>query len=485
MSPSTALLLGIPAGALIVVCGGPFAVVVGLAGITLLLPRLNGRWKLLLAVGLLLGGGRSLLIPPPVPLPKGMITVRAAVSDVRESWAKTRYVLSDAVIGSGQNLGSLSATMRSAYAAADPGDIVTMRGVLKEPLPYLAAQGMSGSLDDATVLEAAPGPWSPFPALARLRRQAEAHLDSLLPIPQGALLSGLLLGTDERLPQDDADAFRAAGLSHLTAVSGSNVALILDLMAQSLWWLPERWRLWPLLLGIGAFTLLVGAPASAVRAALTGIIGVLALRGGRRGGGRRALMLALAVMTLWEPRQLTADAGFQLSFLATLGIVELGPLLRTLCARLLPAGLAEALAITLAAELPTLPWSAWVFGTLPLLAPLTNLAAAPISGIATMSGLVLLAVSLLLPPLTILARPLSWLSLSGLVAIGHLGAEWGAYLPDPGTPPLILLVLVEGALIGAAVLASRLRSDTATPAARPASSVPPSPPPARSPAAGT
>lgn len=485
MPPSTAFLLAIPAGALLVVCGAPFAVVIGMAGIALVLPRLGGRWKLFAAIGLLIGSGRAALIPPPMILPQGSVTIRASVADVRESWSKTRYALSGAETGSGLALGSLSATVRSAYAAANPGDIVVMRGVLKEPLPYLAAQGMAGSLDEAAVFEVLPGPWSPFPALARLRRRAEAHLDALLPLPQGALLSGLLLGTDERLPQDDADAFRAAGLSHLTAVSGSNVALILDLMAQALWWLPERWRLWPLLGGIGAFTLLVGAPASAVRAALTGIIGVLALRSGRKGGGRRALMIALAAMTLWEPRQLTADAGFQLSFLATLGIVELGPPLRTLCARFLPAGLAEALAVTLAAELPTLPWSAWIFGTLPLLAPLTNLAAAPLSGLATMSGLALLGTSLLIPPLAVFARPLSWLSLTGLVELAHLGANIGAYLPDPGTPPLPLLLMVEGALIGAALLSSRLRDGTATPAALPASSAPAGPPPAQSPAVGT
>jgi competence protein ComEC len=485
MPPSSAFLLGIPAGALVVVCGAPFAVPVGLAGVALLLPRLDGRWKLLLAAGLLLGGGRAALIPPAIALPEGSVTVHARVDDVRESWAKTRYALGDAKTGSGAPLGSLSATVRSAYAAAEPGNVVMMRGVLKEPTPYLAAQGVVASLDDAAVFAVSPGPWAPFPALARLRRRAEAHLDSLLPIPQSALLSGLLLGTDERLPQEDADAFRAAGLSHLTAVSGSNVALILDLMAQALWWLPERWRLWPLLAGIGGFTLLVGAPASAVRAALTGIIGVLALRSGRRGGGRRALMLALAAMTLWEPRQLTADAGFQLSFLATLGIVELGPLLRALCAKVLPAGLAEALAVTLAAELPTLPWSAWTFDKMPILAPLTNLAAAPLSGIATMGGLALLGTSLLAPPLAMIARPLSWLSLTGLVQIGHLGADLGAHLPDPGAPPWPLLILVEGALVGAAMLAARLRPGTATPAARPATSAPAGPPPARSPAVGT
>ncbi len=469
MPASSAFLLAIPAGAILIVLGAPMAAAVAAAGITLALPRLHGHTKLFIAAGLLLGSGRAAFAPPPTSLPQGSVTVQATVTDVRESWLKTRYVLTKAKTGSGRQLGSLSATVRSAYAAAEPGDVVTMRGTLREPLPYLAAQGMSAALENVSVVEATPGVWSPLSALARLRRQAEAHLDAVLPLPQSALLSGLLLGTDERLPQDDADAFRTAGLSHLTAVSGSNVVLILQLMARALWWLPERWRLWPLLGGIGAFTLLVGAPASAVRAALTGIIGVLALRGGRRGGGRRALMLALALMTLWEPRQLTADAGFQLSFLATLGIVELGPLLRTWCGRFLPASIAEALAVTLAAELPTLPWSAWIFGKLPLLAPLTNLAAAPLSGLATMSGLILLATSLLLPPLTIIVRPFSWLTLTALVSVAQIGSTLGAFLPDPGAPPLALLIVVEGTLVGAAMVASRLKADTTTLAVSPAS----------------
>lgn len=349
--------------------------------------------------------------------------------------------------------------------------------MLTPPLPYVEAQGVAASLDEAQLLKNDPGQASIWTELARLRRHSERAIDRLLPLPESALLSGLLLGSDERLPQSTADHFREAGLSHLTAVSGSNVALILSLMEKPLAWLPRRWRFWPLALGIGAFTLLVGAPASAVRAALTGIVGLIALQSGRSGAGRGALIIVLAAMTLWEPRQLTADAGFQLSFLATAGIIQLGPPLRTAFAKILPPFFAEAAAITIAAELPTLPWSAWVFGKLALIAPFTNLMASPLSGLATLSGLVLIGVNLLCPPLVFLARPLAWFCLHLLVSLADAGAKLGSALPDPGPPPTTALFAFLMALGLGGLLAERFSVRRARPSAAPAMS-PPAPGPA-------
>ncbi len=476
MVPAHALLLGIPVGAALGLAGTPALIGVWLCLILMLSPRPAFRWRVMVVFGLAIGLFRAGLVPAPLALPEGRFTVTATVRDVRESWLKTRYFLTDAATTNGQALGAVVATVRSAEADAGPGDQVTIVGSLLPPTPYLAAQGLVASLEDARVTVAAPGPFSLGTGLARLRRETEQRLSVLLPLPESALLSGLLLGTDERLPHTDSDNFRAAGLSHLTAVSGSNVALILSLMGRALWWVPRRWQLLPLALGIGGFTLLVGAPASAVRAALTGVVGLIALQGGRPAGGRRALILALAAMTLWEPRQLIADAGFQLSFLATLGIVELGPPLKRLCERWLPTFLAEATAVTLAAELPTLPWSAWIFGTFSTIAPFTNLVAAPLSGLATMGGLALLGTSLLLPPLTLLVRPVAWLGLHALIALAHVGATLGALLPDPGPPPLPLLLCLEGGLLAAALLWSRLSAGTATPSGDHAMLARPAPP---------
>lgn len=467
MTPSQALLLGIPAGAAFSMLSPSWWLLAG-SLLFLLSPKPRWQWRWTIVTGLMIGCLRVHLIPTSPPITPGIMTVAGNVTDVRETWTKVRYTLSNATRTdevSLDDLGTISATVRGSYAAAEPGAHLVLNGTLNTPMPYLAAHGVKAVLDDARVVKTGTGNHSLLSQLSRLRRQSERSLETLLPLPESALLSGLLLGTDERLPEKTADHFRAAGLSHLTAVSGSNVALILSLMGKPLAWLPARWRFWPLALGIGLFTVLVGAPASAVRAALTGIVGLIALQSGRSGAGRSTLIVVLAGMTLWEPQQLTADAGFQLSFLATWGIIQLGPPLRRLLEGRLPAFCAEAIAVTLAAELPTLPWSAWLFGNLAIIAPFTNILAAPLAGLATLSGLALVVTALLCPPAVLIVRPINWLCLHSLIILAETGTKIGMYLPDPGPPPTLALMIYLGALAALATILERLTVDRTTPSA--------------------
>jgi competence protein ComEC len=193
-----------------------------------------------------------------------------------------------------------------------------------------------------------------------------------------------VLGIDDNLPEATQEAFRATGTAHLTAISGVNIAIVISLVFGLFRKLAGR--IGGLVLStvaIIAFTLLVGAPASAVRAALMGGLGLAGEQIGRRRAGIHSLCLTAAVMTAFNPAILW-DAGFQLSFSATLGILWLNEPLQKGFTKLLESALpgetarkiarplGDYLIVTLAAQIATLPILAITFGQLSLSAPFVN-----------------------------------------------------------------------------------------------------------------
>jgi competence protein ComEC len=148
------------------------------------------------------------------------------------------------------------------------------------------------------------------------------------------------------------------------------------------------------------FTLLVGASASVVRAAIMGMLGLTALQLGRIADTRLAIVWTAMLMTAWKPEQLWWDAGFQLSFAAIIGVTEFGPRFKKTFTRIPETlGLRDSLAATLAAQLTTLPISMFTFGQVSLIAPLSNILAAPMVPIAMLFGFCGTMISLVYFPL--------------------------------------------------------------------------------------
>lgn len=141
--------------------------------------------------------------------------------------------------------------------------------------------------------------------------------------PEAGLAKGLLLGGNAYLPVSLQDAFTRAGLSHIVAVSGYNITIIAQgflLLGIAIgFWRKQAIR--AALLGIVLFILMIGAPASASRAGAMAGAAFLAMQTGRLSPSLRALFFAAGAMLLWNPLLLRYDIGFQLSFLATLGII--------------------------------------------------------------------------------------------------------------------------------------------------------------------
>ena len=231
----------------------------------------------------------------------------------------------------------------------------------------------------ARALPASQAPW--WEAGNSIRRRTMERLSERG--PSRALLAGFLIGETADVPDADLEAMRRSGISHLVAVSGSNVALFLMLALLAAGPLasgPRRRAV----VGLGAIVVLAVATRwepSVVRASvMAGLV-----LGGRVGGWALDAASALAVTVVAVvvvSGELATDVGFALSVLATLGVI-VGGRIDTVA---LPRAVAATLGATIGAQLAVAPVLLIVFGSVPLMAPITNLVAAPVVAASTLVG---------------------------------------------------------------------------------------------------
>lgn len=234
-----------------------------------------------------------------------------------------------------------------------------------------------------------------------------------------ALMAGIVLGDQSRIRSTSIyDSFRICGLSHLIAVSGSHLMVVSALAG----WLLERLRcarrtrLCVLLSVLIIYLVLSGLQISALRALVMTSVGLASYLFARRADRLSACSICAMVLILLDPRVVFSFA-FNLSVCAVLGIIVFSPLLRYWLAWPLKrrrARLADPVALTLSAQMTTLPLTVPVFSLLPLGSPIANLIVTPLISILLGAGVVALPISCLLP------RPLSDLVLNCLCACADL-----------------------------------------------------------------
>lgn len=246
-----------------------------------------------------------------------------------------------------------------------------------------------------------------------------------LPGDEGALLAGILYG-ERNLAKETREAFRAAGMTHLVAVSGSNVMIVVLAAMQffSLLHLSKT-KSFLLLTGILiAFVWLVAPQAPVVRASIMGWLVAFAPVVGRVPSTRRLLLVAAALFAAWKPWSLAYDPSFALSFLATLGLMTWGRYFDGCLEKKIPwKSVREGVSTTLAATLMTTPYAAWAFGQATAVGIVTNLFAIPLIPWAMGSGLA----ALVLPfkPFTLPAE--GFLSALLWIANTAQGLGWGSW----------------------------------------------------------
>lgn len=272
----------------------------------------------------------------------------------------------------------------------------------------------------------------------------------VLPTEPRGLLPGLVDGDVSRMPSGLVDDFRTAGLTHLTAVSGANVAIVLAVVLGLARRLRVPARVAPVvgLVALALFVLLARPSPSVVRAAAMGMVVIVGMLGGRRGAPLAALGAAVLALLLISP-SLARSPGLALSVLATGALLVVAPRWAAVLDRRLPRWLAEPVAIAAAAQVFCAPVIAAIGGDVSLVAVPANLLAAPAVAPATVLGV---AAAVIAPVLLPVAQALAWVAgwpTRWLVIVAHESAAaphatfpWPAGLAGGAALTVVLVAAV-------------------------------------------
>jgi competence protein ComEC len=349
------------------------------------LPRRRGtRGLIAVAIGAGVLAMRMVVFPAPppaaaaVPVGTGPWTARVeSVAAPRDgSQVATLRLESDEAM-------ALAVTLPR-YPAIEPGDRIRVDGAIRPPPDggygdYLRRTGVAGTIRSRS-LEILGSSGDPGGLLERLRRDGAAALAAAIPEPEAGLASGIVIGLRDRVDRDLAADFTTVGASHVVAISGWNIAIVGACVAALCGRLSRRRRAIVTAAAIVLYVVFAGASASVVRAgAMAGVV-LVARESGRAGHAAAALGWAALLLLLVDPH-LVSDAGFQLSSLATAGILAWATPFSawlTARARRLPGWLTECLAVSLVAQAATLPVVLLSFGRLAIVSPVVNLGVVPL-----------------------------------------------------------------------------------------------------------
>jgi competence protein ComEC len=324
------------------------------------------------------------------------------------------------------------------------GDRVAATGLLITPAEfdtfsyadYLARSGIYSIMTNATVRIIEPASSSLPGMTIELRQQAQARIAAAIPEPAAGLLTGILLGDERWMSPELTDDFSAVGASHIIAISGFNMAIIAGVLTGSLKRITTQSGLIALI-GVAVlafYTLLVGASPAVVRAAVMSSLLVIGEALRRNAYVPASLGFAALIMSALNPNVLF-DIGFQLSFLATIGLALFAdPLSRRFdallfrsfpaaIARTLSAWLTEPLIVTLAVQITTLPLIMAVFGRLSLVFLPVNLLIIPVQAALMILGLAGVIIAFLLPALGQLVLWLTLILLTWTIGVVRFFAD--------------------------------------------------------------
>jgi competence protein ComEC len=361
------------------------------------------------------------------------------------------------------------------------GDRLQVRGGLETPpvwedfsyRDYLARKNIHSYIPRAQVEWLASGDGSAWKrAMLDFKGRAQATVARIIPEPEASLLTGILLGVESGIPADTMEAFSATGTTHVIAISGFNITIITALLMATLGRIVPDRRLATgiAIAGVVTYTILVGADAAVVRAAVMGVVTIVGLTVGRPGLALNSLAFAAILMTALNPHTLW-DVGFQLSAAATLGLIlysELfGETVQRLLARKLSTAratqvvgwISDALLLTVAAQITTTPLILKYFGRLSVVTLLTNVLILPVQPLVMFFGGTATLVGLIVEPL---GRVVGWgayLWLTWTIRV----VEWTARLPHASVPlelsdlGLVVVYVVIGGLTALVLLTPQRR----------------------------
>ncbi len=340
------------------------------------------------------------------------------------------------------------------------GTIIELTGTLGATEPGDDASAMFFAESAPRALQEPP--WQL--AWAATLRSIFVSASSTLPGDGGDLIPGLAIGdTSEVTDRLDA-SMKSSSLSHLTAVSGANCAIVVGLimLGGAALGVSRLARVAASVVVLLGFVVLVTPEPSVMRAAVMATLVLIALSRGSPAGGVPILSLAVLVLLIADP-WLARDYGFSLSVLATAGLLVLsGPIAGAL-GGWMPRWLAVVIAIPVSAQLACQPVIILLDATLPSYGVIANLLAAPAAPVATVVGLIACVFLAIVPPIGIALCWLAWVPAAWIAGVAEFFATLpGARLPWlAGVPGAVLLAVVSGLVVLISVTRGRWRRPVA------------------------
>ena len=350
------------------------------------------------------------------------------------------------------------------YSRVAYGDRVRISGKLEAPQifntdtgrefdypHYLLARGVEYKISRAQVEVLSIGAGNPGIAfLLHQKHHLMSGIEQSLAEPQAGLGEGLLLGVKQALGKDLNDAFRKAGIIHIVVLSGYNIMLIVAFTMYCLsLFFSRRISIVAGLVMVVCFALIVGLSATVVRASVMAALFLTSQALNRTYDITRSLLFAGAVMIFLNPFLLLYDIGFQLSFVATLGLILIAPKLETIFTKESIFGsIREYLVATIATQIAVLPLLLYSMGQVSLVAIVVNILVLPVVPLAMLATFITGIVALMYSPLALPFAFIAHLSLSYIVFM----ATWFAALPFSAVTivyfPLSFFFVLYSVIIG-------------------------------------
>ncbi|MFH1509738.1 MAG: ComEC/Rec2 family competence protein [Candidatus Nealsonbacteria bacterium] len=254
----------------------------------------------------------------------------------------------------------------------------------------------------------------------KIKNKFREVISENLSISRASILGAVILGDKRQLTEELKSKLNLAGVRHLTAISGMHVAILTSILMSFLIGL-GLWRkqaFWITLAIISLFIILTGLQTSAIRAGIMGGFFLLAKYLGRQGFSIRTVLFAAVIMLFLNPLLLVSDVGFQLSFLAVIGIILFTPILDHYL-RKIPNifQIRNVISMTLGAQVFTLPILIFNFGQVSIVSPFANILIVPLLPLIMICGFIFVLFGILLSPLAFILSIPVWVFLSYLILV--------------------------------------------------------------------
>jgi len=264
-------------------------------------------------------------------------------------------------------------------------------------------------------------------AILNFKKKIENIINKTIPEPQAAFLSGILLGTRTGIPQNLLYKFNTTGITHIIAISGYNITIIATILMNLTLalYIPRKKAFWLILITIIAFTILAGMSAAVVRASIMGMLVLYVKYLGRKSSTTNILIYSATLMCLINPKILRDDAGFQLSFMATIGLIYFEPIVSKYFQWVTPKfGIQENFVCTISAIILTTPLILYQFGRLSIVAPIVNLLILSIIPPIMLVGFIQVIFGAISISLGQAIGHISWLMMEYIIQIVNVFSSW-------------------------------------------------------------